>query len=94
MPPRVASLEGAAFSSVSLNGELEEATPQEVLTAPRGCRIKAEKEWLGQGEEGAAFSTSRSSKCQGALACGAVQGGRAQTPLTFSKAIFLPRAES
>lgn len=82
--------EGTTFSSVSLNREQEEATLQETLPALRGCRVKAEKEWLegwGGGER-ATFSTSQSSQYQGVLACRAVQGGGAQTPLTFSKAMF------
>lgn len=81
-PPRETSLERVPFSLVSLNGELEEGTLREV-PVPRGCRVKAEKERLGWGEEGAAFSASHSSRCQGALACGAVQRRGAQTPLTF-----------
>lgn len=42
--------------------ELAEATPQAMLPAPRGCRVKAEKEWLG------GRSTSCSSLVEGALA--------------------------
>lgn len=46
--PQMASLEGAVFSLVSLNGELEKATPHQMLPALRDCRMKAEKEQLDQ----------------------------------------------
>lgn len=41
-----ACLEGATFSAISLNGELEEAAPQVVLSSTSGFGIKL-KVWIG-----------------------------------------------